>query len=158
MLLLRPGYFFENHLAQLPVVKTEGVIAEALDPEVPIPMIAAGDIGARAAEALAKRDFQDGTVQELLGPRDLTMNEVARILGASIGKPDLPYVQLPYEEYEKVLVQAGISPQAARLFSEMAQALNEGRVRSLEGRNRENTTPTTLESFAETWAEAYQAQ
>jgi uncharacterized protein YbjT (DUF2867 family) len=157
LLILRPGYFFENHLGALQAIRTQGRNADALAPEAPLPMLAAEDIGARAAEALRKRDFEGVAVQELLGPRDLTMSEVTRILGASIGRPDLPYVQLPYGDYERVLVEVGLPEGVAALFSEMARALNEGRVHSREGRHPGNTTPTTLESFAESWAEAYRA-
>ncbi|MGH7544837.1 MAG: FMN-dependent NADH-azoreductase, partial [Gemmatimonadota bacterium] len=97
------------------------------------------------------------TVRELLGPRDLTMQEATRILGASIGRPDLEYVQFPYDDYAKALMHAGFSESVAQLFAEMAQAMNAGRVRSLEGRNAQNTTPTTLESWAqEVWAKAYE--
>lgn len=157
LLILRPGYFFENHFGTLQLIKTRGINGGALAPDVPIPMIATKDIGARVAEALRKRHVRGPTVEELLGPRDLTMSEATRILGAAIGKPDLRYVQFPYDDFEKALVHAGFAPSVAQLFSEMSRALSEGRVRSLEGRNPRNATPTTLESFAEAWAEAYRA-
>jgi hypothetical protein len=50
----------------------------------------------------------------------------------------------------------GISPNVAALYAEMARAVNEGRVKSREGRRPENTTPTRFEAFAETLARAYQ--
>jgi hypothetical protein len=50
----------------------------------------------------------------------------------------------------------GISPIVAGLYAEMARAINDGRVRSVEGRRLENTTPTTFETFADTLARAYQ--
>ncbi len=37
----------------------------------------------------------------------------------------------------------------------MSHAINEGRVRSLEGRTPGNTTPTSIEDFAGGFAEAY---
>ena len=54
------------------------------------------------------------------------------------------------------IVQMGISPSVAGLYAEMARAINDGRVRSVEGRRLENTTPTTFEAFADTLARAYQ--
>jgi hypothetical protein len=50
----------------------------------------------------------------------------------------------------------GISSNVARLYAEMARAINEGRVKSQEGRRPENTTPTAFEAFADTLALAYQ--
>jgi hypothetical protein len=42
-------------------------------------------------------------------------------------------------------------------MTEMARAFNDGKIRSLEGRNPANTTPTSFEAFAEVLAQAYQA-
>ena len=157
LLLLRPGYFFENHFGTLGLIKHQGLNGGAIEPGVPIAMIAAHDIGEAAAEALRKRDFSGVVVRELLGPRDLTMAQATRILGEKIGKPDLQYLRFADEDFLKSLVQAGFSPKVGRLFVEMSRALNQGKVRSLEGRNPRNTTATTFESFAEELAGAYRA-
>ena len=95
-------------------------------------------------------------VRELLGERDLTFADATRIIGMRIGKPDLPYVQFPYPDFTASLVHMGISPNVAGLYAEMARAINEGRVKSQEGRRPENTTPTRFETFAETLAGSYQ--
>lgn len=155
LLILRPGFFFENHLANIELIKSQGVNGGAIAPDVPIAMIATREIGEATSRALVALDFRGTTIRELLGQRDLSMREATRILGTSIGKADLPYVQFPYSDYEKALAAAGIAPGAAALFSEMARALSEGRIRSLEGRHAGNTTPTSLEDFAETFARAY---
>ena len=157
MLALRPGLFFENFYGSLPVIKHQGVMADAVAPDVTLPMIATRDIAAAATGALRARDFRGFVVRELLGPRDLTHAETARIIGAKIGRPDLPYVQLPYEEMVAALVGAGLSPNVSALYTEMSRAFNEGRVRSLEGRKPSNTTPTRFEDFATELAQAYQA-
>jgi uncharacterized protein YbjT (DUF2867 family) len=47
----------------------------------PMPMVATKDVGARAAEILVAADVGP-RVQELHGPRDYTMAEAVRILGA----------------------------------------------------------------------------
>jgi uncharacterized protein YbjT (DUF2867 family) len=157
VLALRPGFFFENFYASLPVIKHRGVIADAVAPDVALPMIATRDIAAAAAQALLARDFRGFVVRELLGPRDLTHAEATRILGERIGRPDLPYVQLPYADMVRALVGAGLSENVSSLFVEMARAINEGRVRSVEGRNASNTTATRFEDFAAELARAYQA-
>jgi uncharacterized protein YbjT (DUF2867 family) len=157
VLALRPGYFFENFYASLPVVKHQGVVGDAVGPDVALPMIATRDIAAVATEALLARDFRGFVVRELLGPRELTHAEATRIMGGAIGRPDLPYVQLPYEEMVGALVGAGLSPNVSSLYVEMSRALNEGRVRSVEGRSASNTTPTRFEDFVLELAQAYRA-
>jgi uncharacterized protein YbjT (DUF2867 family) len=157
LLLLRPGYFFENFHEALGAIKHHGVNGDAVAPDVALPMIATRDIADAAAEALQSRDWSGVLVRELLGPRDLTHAEATRILGQSIGKPDLAYVQLPYAEMAAALERAGLSGSFAGLYVEMTRAFNEGRVRSLGGRTPESTTPTRFEDFAGELARAYPA-
>lgn len=157
LLILRPGYFFENHFGSLGLIKAQGVNGGAIAPHVTFPQIATRDIGAVAADALLQGDFKGAVVRELLGPRDLSMAEATRIIGAKIGKPHLEYVQFPDDAFIGGLVQAGFSKGVAQLFVEMAQAINAGKVRSLEGRNARNSTPTAFESFADSLAQAYRA-
>jgi hypothetical protein len=53
----------------------------------------------------------------------------------------------------------GMSEPVADLLVEMTQALNSGKIRSLEPRTPQNTTPTSYETFAtEVFAPAYQRQ
>jgi uncharacterized protein YbjT (DUF2867 family) len=158
LLILRPGYFYENNYANLSLIKQKGIAGGAIDPDVAVPTIAAADVGGAAAEALGKGDagFSGVVVRELTGPRDLTMTEVAGLLGKAIGKSDVPYLRFPDEGYLQGLAAAGIDPGAARLFLEMAQAFNKGVVRSLPGTEKARTG-TSFESFADAFAQAYRA-
>ena len=79
-------------------------------------MIATRDIGAYAAERLLKLDFKGKQTQELLGERDLTMNEVTAVIGKALNKPDLRYAQFPYDQVQKVLVQMGVPAKNGGLF------------------------------------------
>ncbi len=54
------------------------------------------------------RDFSGSSVQELHGQRDVTMKEVAAIVGNAIGKPKLGYMQVPFMMLEPALVQTGL--------------------------------------------------
>jgi uncharacterized protein YbjT (DUF2867 family) len=156
LLILRPGYFYENSFGTLGLIKQQGINGGAIEPEIPLPIIATADIGQVAAEALRKSDFTGTVVRELTGPRDLTMTEMTRLLGQAIGKPDLPYVRFPDEGYVQGLAAAGFDPGAARLFLEMAQGFNQGVVRPLPGHERLRTA-TTFEAFAAAFARAYRA-
>ena len=156
LLILRPGYFYENNFGALGLIKHQGINGSAMEPDVSIPTIAAADIGVAAAEALRKSDFSGTSVLELRGPRDLTQTEITRALGKAIGKPDLAYVRFPDDGYVQGLQSAGFTPDAAKLFLEMAQAFNAGRIRSQPG-NQPVRTTTTFEAFADTFAQAYRA-
>ena len=156
---LRAGYFMENTLAQAGAIKAMGKAAGPLRPELKLPMIATRDIGAAAAQELIQLSFQGKQTRELLGQRDLTMSEVAAIIGNAIGKPGLACVQLPDDQMRAALVQFGMSSNFAGLILEMASALNSGRMRALETRSAKNTTPTSYEQFvAENFVPLFQKQ
>ena len=156
---LRAGYFFENHFMSLPLIKHQGINGSALAGDVPFAQIATRDIGAAAAEVLRSRDFKGFEVRELLGQRDLSMDETTRILGEAIGQQDLKYVQFPYDAAQHAMVEAGLSQSMAAMYVEMSQGFNEGVIHSVDGRNARNTTPTRFEDFAkQVLAPVYRAQ
>ncbi len=154
---LRPTYFMENLLMTIPLINHLGFAGSAVDGEQKLAMIATSDIAARSAELLEKRNFTGTEVEDLLGERELSLEEATTVLGRSIGKPELKYVKLPYHAAEKGMVVMGFSADAARLFIEMSQALNEGRFAVGRPRTERNTTPTSIEQFAKIFAAAYAA-
>ena len=147
VLHLRAGYFMENTLAQIGVIKTMGITAGTLLPGLKLPMIATRDIGMAAAEALLKLDFSDRQTRELLGQRDIDMTEASAIIGKAIDKPDLQYVPISEEQFQTALIQLGLSQNVASLIVEMTAALNSGHMAPLEIRSAQNTTPTPFETF-----------
>jgi uncharacterized protein YbjT (DUF2867 family) len=157
VLHLRAGYFMENTLPQVGVIRMAGSVMGPVSPNLKLPMIATRDIGAAAADALLRPAFQGKQTKELQGQRDLDYTEVAAIIGKAIGKPDLRYIQAPNDQIRAAMVQMGMSDNMAGLILEMAGAINTGHMRALEPRSAANTTPTKFETFvAETFVPAYQ--
>ena len=84
------------------------------------------------------------------------MKEAAFIVGNSIGKPGLEYVQVPSMMLEQALLNSGLPKKSAELIIEMWDGANAGLIVPQEERSARNTTPTTLESFvARVFAPAY---
>jgi uncharacterized protein YbjT (DUF2867 family) len=158
VLHLRPGYFMDNLLISIGMIKSMNINGSAMLPDVAIPVIAARDIGEVAARRLAALDFQGSSFLDLRGPRDLTQAEMTRVAGAAIGKPDLTYVAFPYEDAYKGMVGMGMSADMARLFIELNKGFNDGSVKPTQPRSAETTGPTTIEEFVRTvFAPAYHA-
>jgi len=147
VLHLRAGYFMPNTLAQAGIIHNMGIALGPLRGDLGLPLIATEDIGEAAAQALLALDFHGSQARELLGQRDVSYNEVAQIIGKSIGKPGLQYVHAPDDQVRPALLQMGMSPNMADLLLEMTGALNSGYMRALEPRSSRNTTPTSYESF-----------
>jgi len=159
VLHLRPAYFFENHLAGISMIQMMGLFGGALKADLKIPMIATKDIGAFAAERLLRLDFNGKQTQELLGERDLSMNEVTAVIGRALNKADLRYAQFPYDQVQQVLVQMGTPVKTAAYLIEMFHGVNNGIVVATEPRSAANTTPTPFEAFVkEIFVPAYQGR
>lgn len=153
---LRPAFLMENHLASIPLIKNAGINGSPVHADVAISMIATRDIAEAAAEYLTEPNFEGCTVRELLGPRDYTFREATSILGATIDKPELPYVEFSFDDFRGALMGAGLSASTADAIIELNHAFNDGKVQSLATRTPENTTSTTLEIFArDIFAPAY---
>jgi len=146
-LYIRAGYFMENLLAQVSVIKNFGIVGGPLGADLALPMIATRDIGAFAAEALLQPAFQGKRAVELLGQRDLDYREATAVIAKAIGKPGLSYSQLPAWQLKPALTGMGMSSSMADALLEMSEALNSGTMRPLESSSAANTTPTSIEQF-----------
>ena len=159
VLYLRAGYFMENNLPAIGMIQGMGIYGHAVLPDLKLPMIETRDIGDYAAGRLLKLDFSGKQTRELLGERDISMNEATAVIARGVGKPDLRYVQFPYDQVQQVLMQMGIQPKTAGQFIEMYKAINEGVVAAQEPRSLENTTPTSFERFVQdVFVPAYQGK
>jgi len=157
VLHLRPTYFMENLMMNIPIINRLGIAGSAVHGDLKFAMIATSDIADCVAERLVTRDFAGKMTRDLLGQRDLSLNEAIAIIGRKIGKPDLKYVQFLYEDAAKGMMEMGISEDVSTLFVEMCETLNNGLFSVGRPRTPENTTNTSIEEFAEIFANHFEA-
>ena len=156
VLHLRAAYFMENNLSAISMIQEMGIFGHALLPDLKLPMTTTRDVGDYAAQRLLDLDFSGKETRELLGERDLSMAEATAIIARGIGKPDLRYVQFPYDQVQQVLEQMGMTAKKAAVYIEMFKAINAGILAAREPRSRENTTPTSFDNFVrDIFAPAY---
>lgn len=153
LLHLRPGYFMENHLHAAATIAALGVYPSLERGDVEAPMIATADIAAVVVRELVEP--RTSGVLHLHAPRHYSFQQAAAILGAAIGRPDLPYVQAEPAQGKAAMLQIGFSADVVEQMAEMAQWLSQGTHRTLPG--PVEVTPTTLEAFAPRLREAYDA-
>ncbi len=155
VLHLRPTYYMENAFYSIGLIKHNGINGLPINGDKTFPMIATQDVAAVIAERLMKMDFTGKSVVPILGPKDYSLKEMTLLMGASIGLPDLPYIQLKPEEVIAGAMQAGGSQDFAERYAELMVATDKGLLNYHE-RTAANTTPTTLQEFTETvFAPAY---
>jgi uncharacterized protein YbjT (DUF2867 family) len=145
LLHLRPGSFMENLLPVAAVVATAGVLPGMEAPDAVIPMVATRDIAAVAARELTAP--QHSGVLLLHAPRHLTMNEMAAVLGAAVGLPELPYAQSAPAEVKSALQAQGFSADAAGQLEVLARWLSTSPLGSAAVAPVA-VQPTTIEEFA----------
>jgi uncharacterized protein YbjT (DUF2867 family) len=124
---LRAGYFLENFASVLAPVKGDGVLPSFVDPTLPLPLVAAKDIGRTAARLLLEGPSA-GRVVELSGPKDASHEDVAAAFAKLLGRP-VNVVRVPEEAMVPALVQAGLGEDLATLYAEMNVGIQNGKAR-----------------------------
>jgi uncharacterized protein YbjT (DUF2867 family) len=153
---LRAAYFMENTLAQVGAVKHMGVMASPLKGDLPMPVVATKDIAAMALNYLTSLSFEGKNHNFVLGPRDVTYEEIALIYGKAIGKPDLKYHTVSTEDGAKAMMQMGMGESVVNRLVEFTQRMNEGKILDNVVRLPANTTPTTVEEFSAVFKMVYE--
>lgn len=147
VLALRSAMYMDYLLANLPLIREQGINGSAIRGDVRIPMVATRDVAREAADRLRRCDFAGHQGKLLLGPEDLTMVEATRAIGARLGMPDLPYVVFPPEAVRDALVGAGMSREAAGLIVDMQVAVSEGLYFEGVERTPASAAPTSFADF-----------
>ena len=151
---LRPCYFMENTLGMVGLIKDAGIMGSPVKGDLSIPVIATKDIADYAAKRLLALDFEGNNHQDLLGARNVTYQEIAKVYATAIGKMDLNYVEFPYADFKGAFMAMGASESVADNMNEFIERVNAGEV-FISERNEANTTPTTIEEFSHTFSYVY---
>jgi uncharacterized protein YbjT (DUF2867 family) len=141
-----PG-FMENMLRQVDALKHQGAFFSPSLPDLRAPFVATRDIAASGAKLLLDTSWtgQDGVA--VLGPEDLSCNDMARIMTDVLGKP-IRFHSVPADEYKAQLIRFGASEAFAQGLMDMYAAKDSG-LDNAEPRTPENTTPTTFLQWCE---------
>jgi uncharacterized protein YbjT (DUF2867 family) len=138
---VRAAYFIENWAASLGMLP-QGVLPTFLPADRAIPMVATRDIGKTAAAALIEGG-RGRQVIELSGPRDYSSVDVAAELAKLTGK-DVKAQQGPLDAVVPTFTSFGISEPVARLFRELYQAVDAGKLAFEGGAARAVRGTTTV--------------
>ena len=146
--ILRPGYFMENVLGTIPLIKNQRINGGSMVPNAPVAMIATRDIAGEAIKLLTGKAFLGVSIIDLFGDR-LTYWEATRLIGKAIGIPDLPYVQFSDEDAVAAFRKMGLSENVALSYVELSRAISEGKVKPTQIDPEKPNTPTKFNQFAE---------
>jgi uncharacterized protein YbjT (DUF2867 family) len=139
--------FMDNVLFQLQSIKDEGVLGGTVPGDLKAPAAATRDIAAVASRLLLDRTWTGQDSLGVLGPEDLSLNDMAAILTDVLGTP-IRYEMGSREQDKKSFLSYGYSEAMAQAMIDMDIAKEHGLDNGLE-RTPENTTPTSFRQWAE---------
>lgn len=138
--------FMDNLLRQAAGIRDEGVFFGPIDPALKAPLTATRDAGALAARLLANPDWTGQEEVPVLGPEDLSFDEMAAIMRDVLGQ-EVRYRQIPLDAFRAQLLDRGTSPSFTDGYVAMMRAKNEGMDNFARPAAR---TPTTFRTWCET--------
>lgn len=148
---LRAGYFYTNYYNDVPMIKNAGIMGSNLPTNTKIPLVHPHDIAIAAAEELQKRS--EGKNIRYIVSDFRSAGEIAKNIGKSIGKPELPWVEFSDDEALNGMIQAGIPAEIAQLYTDMGAGLKSGKIAADFERSGTNTDgKIKLEDFANEFA------
>jgi uncharacterized protein YbjT (DUF2867 family) len=137
--------FMDNILRQTEAIKNQGVFFSPISGDRKLPACATRDIAAVAARLLLDPSWSGQGHVAVLGPEDLSFNDMAQIMSEVLGRP-VRFQQISFEAYRSRFVEFGMSEAMAQGMTDMAAAKNEG-LDNAEPRTLENTTPTSFRQW-----------
>ena len=115
---LRPTFFFENFLMELGSIKDAGAVFMPIAGTAVLAMIATRDIARVAADRLLDSAWTGTSIRELLGPADLSFDEVAASLSKGLGR-QVAHTRIPEEQTRQVMLEMGLSSNTTDVMLEM---------------------------------------
>jgi uncharacterized protein YbjT (DUF2867 family) len=139
--------FMDNIARQAVPIREKGLFFLPSDGDKKMPVTATRDIAATAARLLLDASWTGIGHVAVLGPEDLSCNDMAAIMADVLGK-SIRYQRVSFEAYKAGFVERGMSDAMAQGMTDMAWAKNEG-LDNAEPRTAENTTPTSFRQWCE---------
>ncbi|MGV9267557.1 NAD(P)H-binding protein [Kitasatospora sp. NPDC003701] len=117
--------FFENLLEEADSIREKGVFADVVAAGRKAPMVAVADIAAVAARLLLDRSWTGTADVPVVGPEDLSPDDLARIIGEQLGRAVRYERQHPHD-LRDTLVGYGLDEAFVQGIVDMKQAKDDG--------------------------------
>lgn len=137
--------FFENLLEEVDSIREQGLFIDTVDADRKAPLVAVADIAATAAGLLLDRSWTGTGSVPVLGPQDLSANDLARIMTEQLGRP-VRYQRQSLEEMYATLVGYGLNEEFVQGIVDMKRAKDEGLDAGV-ARTPDTASPTSFEQW-----------
>ncbi|HXM50207.1 MAG TPA: NAD(P)H-binding protein [Pyrinomonadaceae bacterium] len=139
--------FMDNLLRQVELIKNQGMFSLPISGDLKQPSACTRDIAATAAKLLLDQSWNGVGSVPVLGPEDLSYNDMATIMSEVLGKP-VRFQEAPGQAFKARLLERGMSEAMAQANLDMWDAYNQG-LDAAEPRTPQSTTPTSFRQWCE---------
>lgn len=139
--------FMDNLLRQVGTIKEKGLFFSPIAGARKSPTCSTGDIAAAATKLLIDTSWSGNGHVAVLGPEDLSFDEMAVIMSEVLGRP-VKFQQIPGEAFKARLLSFGSSEVMAQATLDMMMAKNNG-LDDGEPRTAESSSPTSFRQWCE---------
>ena len=139
--------FMDNLLRQVELIKNQGMFSLPISGDLKQPSACTRDIAATAAKLVLDQSWNGVGSVPVLGPEDLSYNDMATIMSEVLGKP-VRFQEAPGQAFKARLLERGMSEAMAQANVDMWDAYNQG-LDTAEPRTPQSTTPTSFRQWCE---------
>lgn len=139
--------FVDNLIWQVGAMKNAGAFFSPISGDRKLPAVATCDIAAEAARLLRNPTWTGREDVAVLGPQDLSFNDMAAILTEVLGTP-IRFHQVPAQQQKDGFISRGYTEAMANGMVDMALAKDNGLDNAVI-RTPDNTTATTFRQWAQ---------
>lgn len=150
---IRPVGFYINMFSFIHAIRSKGAIISNYGGDKKEPWVSPLDVASVIAEEIDK-PFSGRTVRYVASD-EVSPNEIAKVLGQAIGKPDLEWKVISDDQLLSGWLNVGFNPQVANGFVELQACQGTGKLYEDYYRNKPNLGEVKLNDFAEEFAIAY---
>ena len=139
--------FMDNLLRQVESIRNQGVFSLPISGDLRQPSACTRDIAATAAKLLLDPSWSGIGSVAVLGPEDLSYNDMATIMSDVLDRP-VRFQEIAGQAFKARLLQRGMSEAMAQANLDMWVAYGRG-LDTAELRTPESTTPTSFRQWCE---------
>lgn len=144
------GSLMENILRQAATIRATGDFYYPSPADLKLPHVATRDVAALSADLLLDTGWTGTREIPMLGPEDLSFDDLAAIMSDVLAKP-VRFHPMAMHDMEAMVIGNGTSPGLARAMSAMLTAKNEGMDNMVERTARDAAnSPTSFRRWCET--------
>ncbi len=139
--------FMDNLLRQVNSIRDQGLFTDTIAPDHRLPLAATRDIGAVGARLLLDRSWTGTGEVPVLGPADLSPNDMAHTMSEVLGRP-IRYERQTFEQLRDSLTGYGLPEPIVQGYLDMMRAVDDGLNEGVP-RTPRNSTPTSFREWCD---------